>query len=170
MLELIKGLNESIAHETQEVYTDLVNINENCEFILEADSREVTASAHKFLTKLAADLKQSKVTHPETKIDSHKFSILAVLSMLPHSAKISPLEKISVRKYLANDSDAGAAELSAAERTIANSLSKLHTHDNVSGKDIKKHFVDMFHDNPKKLHSEVVKLAKKYSKVHHVLK
>ena len=170
MLELIKDLNESIAQETQEVYTDLVNINENCEFILEADSKEVTASAHKFLTNLATDLKQNKVSHPDAKADSHKFSILAVLSMLPHSAKISSLEKTSVRKYLANDSDAGSAELSAAEKIIANSLSKLHTHDNVSGKDIKKHFVDMFNEDPKKLHSEVVKLAKKYSKVHHIMK
>jgi hypothetical protein len=169
-MNIIQELNESVTQEMRELTAEMVTYVENCEYVLEESITNVTDSALKFLNKFAEEIKGGKVGEPTSKPSAHKFGIFTVLSMLPNAAKVNTLDKVSIRKYLGNDPDMADENVPAIEKTLVNALAKLHTHDNVSGKAQKKHYMDLFASDPKKFHADVMALKKKYSKIKHIQK
>jgi hypothetical protein len=160
----IRELNESLLNDISEFNDELITFNENCHFILEADEKHVAQTAASFLSNLAVHVKQGTVGNPTSAATKSKFGILAVLHLLPVSAKPKELDKLSIKRFLGNDPDTTAAEVSNAEKSILASLSKLH-HGELTGPKCKDHYISLYKEDPDKLHKEILTLKRKYSKI-----
>lgn len=163
-MNLIKELNELCIHDLEEVTNDLVNLTENCMNILEADEKHVAHTASSFLSHFADGVKHHTLGNVSATATKNKFGILAVLHLILHAAKPQKLDTPTIKKYLHNDPGLTSSESSSAERTILSALSKLQ-HGDLTGAKCKQHYLDMYNEDPDKLHKEVMTLKRKYSKI-----
>jgi hypothetical protein len=160
----IRELNESLLNDISEFNEELMTFNENCHFILEADEKHVAHTAASFLTNLATHVKQGTLGSATSTATKNKLGILAVLHLLPMSEKPKTLDKLSVKRFLGNDPATTPAEVSGAEKTILASLSKLH-HGEMTGPKCKDHYINLYKEDPTKLHKDIMALKRKYSKI-----
>jgi hypothetical protein len=162
-MELIKELNEALINEAFELNEEIVIYDENCMMILESDSHIVCDSAICFLSHLADDIKEQRITKLDKKAKT-RFAIYTALELLkvkqpaPVDASTAP----SIRKYMTASKEVEPKDLDEVESTLVKVLGKLQDMHHTKGTKVRDHNIELFKNEPEALLANIKKLKAKY--------
>jgi hypothetical protein len=162
-MELIKQLHQRFLNEQYALNDETLSLHENCEMIMESDTRVVCTTAIEFLNKFATDVKKGTFS----KIDNKAKKLIGIYTTLEllkdrQAHNEDKVTNTSLRKYLDNDKELDFKELDEVQSHLAGILSKLKNLHHEKGTVIRDRNIKMVQEEPDQLLANINKLKAKY--------